>query len=195
MSRNFTGSRQGGGKASGSGSTLGIRTASSGGGKSNFHNFYKLSAKARFEKVMWMKKEERIQATMEKMAAAKGGEANKKVQQFMEQQKAKRARAQAKKEKAQEMTVRAVNFSGGRVDGKGNIYDASGKVVGKVNLETKEISIGFGKLGKFKDTPSGIYELELAVKKLNAPKPAQNGGSVWGVWGDLVGLLGPKDNN
>ncbi len=176
MSRNFTGTRGGGGSSGGG--MLGIRSGSSSDVKVDKHNFYKLSTKARFQKIMWMKKEERIQAQMERMM--EGKEDNKKVQQFMEMQKQKRAMKQKRLEKSQEMTVRAVNFNGGRVDGRGNIMDATGKVIGKIDMESKQISIGLGKLGKFKDTQSGIFALERAVQQytLNHTKKPDNG-SLW----------------
>ena len=120
----------------------------------------------------------------------------KGAQAMMEKILLKQAAKMAAK-RATVAAIRATWFKGGRIDAKGNIYNAQNKVVGSINSKTGKVWVGNSSLGAYKDTSYFLTKLErhLAAKVPLPPVRTQGGmGNFYGGTGSIYGPADKKDS-
>ena len=118
-------------------------------------------------------------------------ELSKSALAIIEQLAAKKAKAAAKKaKKAKEIKIRACNFgglAGGRLDGKGRVFDADGKMVAKINTKTGFIQAkgGMGgSIGKYTGSSASEFKIARFIENgYNAKKLKESKAGVGGFWG------------
>ena len=90
---------------------------------------------------------------------------SKSAQKILALMAEKKARKEAKKAAAA-VAIKTKYFSnGGKLDANGNLYNAAGKIIGKVDGKTGVIKSSWGaNLGKYSDSSAGDYKLSRIVE-------------------------------
>ena len=195
MSRNFMGSRMGGGSSGGGTAKKSFMSRMQGGDEA------KMTQEEKYQKMV----EDKVDAMRSAASSGakygvmlpgtggdkdQGREMSDSTKAIVEELALKRAQKQAKKMKRRVLDVAPKYFTGmqgGRIDSKGNIYGPDGAMVAKVDMKSgKVMKQTGGALCKYSQSSFCEHKITAYINKIYAQKTGGN---------SLYGTVGVDGNN